>query len=165
MFLIIIIFVSFLIHTCSPEGLHAWQGERVRHSGFSRPVSQGDWQLPAGCSPGPLGALAGRGRGRGQGRKTAAPGGRGASREISVLLGERRLAPCVRPSSSRPDGVRSLALPGPGLSHVGIAACVLDGGLDVTYLCGSDIWPVLDGTVQLLYSPSPNSGQPLRDFF
>ncbi|MXQ90530.1 hypothetical protein E5288_WYG016171 [Bos mutus] len=52
-----------------------------------------------------------------------------------------------------------------GLSHVGIAACVSDGGLDVTYLCGSDIWPVVYGTVQLLYSPSPNSGQLLQDIF
>ena len=116
MFLIIIVFVSFLIHTCSPEGLHAWQRERVRNSGFSRPVSQGDWQLPTVCSPGPLRALAGWGRGGGEGGagKLQPPGGRGASREISVLHGERRPAPCVRPSSSRPDGVRALALPGPG---------------------------------------------------
>ena len=74
-----------------------------------------------------------------------------------------------RPVSGRPQAGRMGSEPwlslAQGLSHVGITACVSDGGLDVTYLCGSDIWPILDGTVQLLYSLSPNSGQLLRDIF
>ena len=69
-----------------------------------------------------------------------------------------------RPQAGRMGSEPWLSL-AQGLSHVGITACVSDGGLDVTYLCGSDIWPILDGTVQLLYSPSPPSGQLLRDIF
>lgn len=138
MFLIIIVFVSFLIHTCGPEGLHAWQSERVRNSGFSRPVSQGDWQLPAACSPGPLRAAQG-GRGRGQGRKTAAPprGGELPGRSLSST-GRGGQRPVSSPPQADWTGSKPSLSLAQGLSRVGITAS--DGGLDVTYLCASDIW-------------------------
>lgn len=140
MFLIIIVFVSFLIHTCGPEGLHAWQSERVRNSGFSRPVSQGDWQLPAACSPGPLRACAER-EGEGAGQENCSPprGGEFPGRSLSSTGRGGQRPVSGPPQAGRTEFKPSLSL-AQGLSRVGITACVSDGGLDVTYLCASDIW-------------------------
>ena len=105
------------------------------------------------------------GGGGGRAGKLQPPAGKGDSRQISVLHGQRWPAPCVPFSSSQLDRSKPSLSLAQGLSLAGITACVLDGGLNVTYCVLLTSGPVLDGTVQLLYPPSPHSGQLLLYFF